>query len=332
MKKIKFIFRYLFSIIVFFLKLTKFQNTKNKKIISIINFHYFLDNNQIPQDSSLEINIDIFDNQLRILKESKIKFINGKKDLNNFFKNEKISKERNTKFLITIDDADYNIKKIVPIIEKYKIPFILFAPIGFCINEKDIIGLRCRYLHNLYFKLSKNLAKKNFKELLLSNFHEVLKFDYNKLKLSYENIVYNYNDSFFNKKKFLSIKDLAELSKNPLITVASHSMTHLPLSELPSEWLNWEIKESKKYINKLKGDDTLFSYPYGYHKSYNQEVKNILNNLNFEYAFTTRATLVEKNYKKFEMGRTFLFNSKNKYYILSTAFGSMKLFDSILRR
>ena len=52
-------------------------------------------------------------------------------------------------------------------------------------------------------------------------------------------------------------------------------MTHLPLSELPNEWLNWEIKESKKYINKLNGDDTLFSYPYGYHKSYNQKVQNI---------------------------------------------------------
>ena len=331
MKKIKFIFRYLFTIVVFFLKLTKFQNTKRKKIISIINFHYFLDNNQIPLDSSLEINIDTFDKQLRILKESKIKFINGKKDLNIFFKNKELSNENKKKFLITIDDADYNVKKIVPIIEKYKIPFILFAPIGFCINERDIIGLRCRYLHHLYFKLSKNLAKNDFKELLLSKFHEVLKLDYNKLKLSYKNLAYN-NGSFFNKKKFLSLSDLSELSKNPLITVASHSMTHLPLSELPSEWLNWEIKESKKYINKLNGDDTLFSYPYGYYKSYNQEVKKILYNFNFEYAFTTRATLIEKSSEKFEMGRTFLFNSKNRYYVLGTAFGSMKLFDSILRR
>ena len=79
MKKIKFIFRYLFTIVVFFLKLTKFQNTKSKKIISIINFHYFLDNNQIPLDSSLEINIDTFDKQLKILKESKKNLLMEKK-------------------------------------------------------------------------------------------------------------------------------------------------------------------------------------------------------------------------------------------------------------
>ena len=77
-------------------------------------------------------------------------------------------------------------------------------------------------------------------------------------------------------RELLSLKEIEEISKNPLVTIASHSMSHNSLAELPENWLKWEIKKSKEYIRDLKGNYDLFAYPFGHKQSYNLKVKKIL--------------------------------------------------------
>ncbi len=308
------------------MKFTPFQ-LKQQRLISVINYHYFLENNLKVSDPSLEINLNIFNKQLLILLKSN-KFIHNSEELSNFFSNNKGIEK---KFLITIDDADQNIKKILPIINKLSIPFFLFIPFGFCLGKDDIIALRSKCLHHLYFKIIKDKNIINKKKNLLENFNKIMTLDIRSLKSKYLELIKD-NESFFVKKNFLSINDLINLSDNSLITLGSHSMSHVPLSNLPNKWLNWEIEESLKLLKKVKGDCSIFAYPYGHINSYNQNVKKILFKNNIKFAFTTRSYLLNQNTDLLELGRTYFFNNNSKNYILGTAFGSMQLFDKILKR
>ena len=194
-----------------------------------------------------------------------------------------------------------------------------------------MIGLRSRCLHHSYFKIKNQSSSLILKKELLKTYNKIMTSNALSLKKIYLDLIKN-NNSFFCKKKFLSLENLSNISKNNLITLASHSMSHVPLSDLPEVWLKWEIEESKKYIKKLKGNVSIFSYPYGHINSYNEKVKKLLFSQNIKYAFTTRAFLLDNNSNKLELGRTFLFNNKNKKYILGSSFGAMKLFDSFLKR
>ncbi len=329
MKKFKFLIRYLFTIFQYYFHLTPFQFNKKNKEISVINYHYFIENNKKPIDDSLEINFDTFEKQLQTLSYSN-NFLDKINNMNLFFKNKKII-TNNKRYFITIDDADLNIKKIIPMLKKYKIPITLFVPFGFCLDENSEISLKSRCLHHLYFKVIKNSSKINLEKKLFDQFNNIMNLDKEYLNKKYKDLIKN-NNSFFVKKKFLSVSDLKELSKNNFITVASHSMSHVPLSNLPKKWLFWEISESQKLTKQIKGDHTIFSYPYGHLNSYNQNVKDALKYHKIKYAFTTRSYLINKNTDPLELGRSYFFNNSYKNYILGTAFGSMQLFDTILKR
>jgi len=87
-------------------------------ILSLM-YHRF-NENQYP---STNIQMDIFKQQIKIIKELKYNFFDPK-DLENFFYIKKIEK----KILITIDDAFYSFYKFAwPFLKKERIPFILFV-------------------------------------------------------------------------------------------------------------------------------------------------------------------------------------------------------------
>ena len=330
MQKTKFIIRYFFTVLLYLFNLLPLQKKNIGKIINVINFHYFLEKHQKPIDPSIEVNIDIFEKQLSILSK-KFNIISTKKNLDNFFleKNNYIKNNKHN-LILTIDDADYNFLRVLPIIEKFKIKVLLFAPIGFCLPIQDIVGIRSRCLHFSYLQYQNENLIKN-KETLLELFNKFSTYDYEYLNKIYSKLKKN-NDSFFIKKNFLSISDLNKIAKHDLVTVSSHSMSHVPLALLPKKWINWEIKESLKYIQECGGNLSLFSYPYGNKNSFNNDVKKCLQLHGVNYAFTTRAKTLKKNSNHFELGRTFLFNNSHLYYVKATARGANQIFDQILNR
>ena len=206
---------------------------------------------------------------------------------------------------------------------------IMFAPIGFCLHKNDINGLRSRCLHFAFFK--KNFKDKKVKKELNLIFKYILKLKLNDLKKYYKSLIKD-EDDYFLSKKFLSLKNLRKLSKNKLITISSHSMSHVPLAYLPNEWLNWEINMSLKFIEKCGGSKSFFAYPYGYKESFNNKVKKLLRKRNVKYAFTTLAKINYQNNDTLELGRTFASNYSNKNYVLGNASGAFNLFDTILKR
>ena len=328
MSKIKIKIRYYFSIIIYLLKLTPFQKKPDSGLVNIINFHYFVKGNNKIKDRSLEVSINFFKKQMSIFSKY-FEILSISKNFKKIISIKKNNMNKNS-ILITVDDADYGFLKTIPTLKKHNIPIIMFAPIGFCLKKNNIIGLRAKCLHFAFFKKFNQNEKNNKKDLNLL-FDKIMKLNKNKLKKYYQSLIKNENN-FFLTKKFLSIKNLKYISKEKLITLSSHSMSHVPLSFLPDKWLKWEINMSQKFIKNCRGDTSLFAYPYGYKKSFNNNVKKILKKNGVKYAFTTLAKINTFGDDPLELGRTFVSNFANKNYLLGNASGSFSIYDKILCR
>jgi len=312
-KKIKLFFRLLFSCFIGFLKID-FQ----KNNLLILNYHNF-DNSKNINDE-MYVSYKNFEKQIIYFKEN-----NYLTSFNDFF-NKKKYKSKKKQILITIDDADFSIKKIITIINKHKVSVILFLPFGLLLPQTDINYFRSICLHHYFFI---NVNKKNKLKFELF-FEKIMKLKINELKkiskdLSYKN---KKKDYIINRKK-ISLNYLKKVKNNKNITLASHSMSHILLSKIPNKWLKWEITTSLKYLKYIKGEKEIFALPYGNYNSFSNTVVKILTINKIKYIFTTIGKL---NNKTNILGRSFLLNSKNEYYLRGVVYGSMHIFDKILFR
>jgi peptidoglycan/xylan/chitin deacetylase (PgdA/CDA1 family) len=79
-----------------------------------------------------------------------------------------------------------------------------------------------------------------------------------------------------------------EMSRDPLVTVGTHTDNHLPLSRLPEEKVREEIVHSKEFIEaKINTKVEHFAYPYGHRESGRREF-NIVKKLGLKTGVTTR--------------------------------------------
>ena len=91
-------------------------------------------------------------------------------------------------------------------------------------------------------------------------------------------------------KHCLSWLELKKLTKNPLITIGAHSVTHPILSALNKEDLKKEILLSKKILEKkLKIKVKFFSYPYGNKVSASHREFDFVRKANYLAAVTTES-------------------------------------------
>jgi peptidoglycan/xylan/chitin deacetylase (PgdA/CDA1 family) len=65
-------------------------------------------------------------------------------------------------------------------------------------------------------------------------------------------------------RDFLSIAEARQLASDPLVTIASHSVTHRRLADLPEEDVRTELLESRRRLEEWTGRHIRhFTYPYG---------------------------------------------------------------------
>ncbi|MBO8221444.1 polysaccharide deacetylase family protein [Prochlorococcus marinus] len=318
--------RNVFSSLAYRIFFSKKKSLKNKVVA--LDYHYFTDNPIIYPKLGLEVSYSALDKQLKIFSEF-FEPLETDFALRTFVK----KKSNNSKpgILISIDDADKSIKYALKYFIKYQIPITLFVPVGLCIdkNEEDGIKSRilCRYreLFPSSERLTLNEKSKFFDRIINSSFQELYEYE---LKLGSPKKENNITAS----RELLSLKEIEEISKNPLVTIASHSMSHNSLAELPDNWLKWEIKKSKQYIKDLQGKYDLFAYPFGHNQSYNLKVKKILQEEGIKYAFTTSSKIIEKNSDLLSLGRAPMLNFDNKDYVFGSAYGAFHYWDKILQR
>ena len=121
------------------------------------------------------------------------------------------------------------------------------------------------------------------------------------------------------KHGYMTWKQIKEIVASDLATIGNHSHTH----EYLIDWKDNEIKSDletsiKIFKNELGFSPKIFSYPFG---EYSSNLKKIVSDLNFEYAFGQHSGVIDPTKDFLELPR-FPINEK---------YGELKRFKSILQ-
>jgi peptidoglycan/xylan/chitin deacetylase (PgdA/CDA1 family) len=91
---------------------------------------------------------------------------------------------------------------------------------------------------------------------------------------------------------FMDWEQVIELDRSPLITIGAHTHRHLLLTKLSKSEVAAEVETSKEILERrLDHPIKHFSYPYG---AFNEEVRQIVQDLGFVTAVTTRSEKISK--------------------------------------
>jgi peptidoglycan/xylan/chitin deacetylase (PgdA/CDA1 family) len=104
-------------------------------------------------------------------------------------------------------------------------------------------------------------------------------------------------------KGMLSQIEIQEMFKNN-ITFGSHTVDHPNLTEVSTQNLENEIKNSKAAISEIINSEVeFFAYPKGKKNNFNEEIKMLVKDAGYQAAFTTENKDIKKNADPFELGR-----------------------------
>ena len=120
------------------------------------------------------------------------------------------------------------------------------------------------------------------------------------------------------KYGYMTWDQIKEVSENNLVTIGNHSHSHEYLVDWKRNKIKLDLETSIKiFKNKLGYSPKIFSYPFG---EYSTELKKIVSDLNFEFAFGQHSGVIDQTKDFLELPR-FPINEK---------YGELKRFNSIL--
>ena len=118
-------------------------------------------------------------------------------------------------------------------------------------------------------------------------------------------VITNYAE--FNKKGFMTIKQIEELANNPLVSIGSHTKNHKNLKKCSKKELSVELLESKIYLEDQLGKEiSMISYPFG---KYNSMVKKLTKEYKYKYAFSSDFNYISNKNCQFNIPRTEIWNT-----------------------
>jgi|GEM_PF-6385295 peptidoglycan/xylan/chitin deacetylase (PgdA/CDA1 family) len=197
--------------------------------------------------------------------------------------------------ILTLDDGYASVYTyVLPLLEKYQVPCILFLTTDF-LNGKTAYEIRlANFIAN-----KQEIILTGQKKIDISN--RIAKVDtYEKIRgllkpwSSQKRNYYlqrifsmnNYNEMTKKQNYYLSWGQAKELANHPLISIGGHTCSHITLRNKFSLSAYREVRDSKIELeNNLSIPVTLFSYPYG---GNNFITRRYLAATGYEYAFTTK--------------------------------------------
>lgn len=114
-----------------------------------------------------------------------------------------------------------------------------------------------------------------------------------------------------NSNYYINVEELKELAKNPLITIGSHSFSHIPLKNCDDNELEFELNQSKKFLEEiiLKKVNAI-SYPFG---SFDHRTIKFAKKAGYNYGFTTKFNFLNNLDNKLEIPRIDIWNNDNYF-------------------
>lgn len=267
-----------------------FSSNRNYAVLC---YHRISENNKTLSKnnplSGLEVHQSVFEEQIKFLKNNflMLSLNQLKSHISNNSKDFAIS--------ITFDDGYLdNINLALPILEKYKVPAAIFVITRF-LEQNDFM-----WWYFLWENLNKqNFIYKNSKKIYIKNHtdrvnlfgeisKEVINLNYNSQKTYLSNIFseqleFNYKDLIFD------FNQLKELSKNDLIEIGSHTLTHAKLTSLSEEQIVNELTQSKIILEeKINKSVDFLAYPYGSINEVNSRIIQLAKQAGYKMAFSTK--------------------------------------------
>jgi len=208
-------------------------------------------------------------------------------------------------FAFTLDDGYVdNYSYAYPIFLKYNVPFTVYVSTDFPDKNallwwyqlEDIIlehNQVCLSNGDVYDCTTVDKKIEVFMQIR----KQILELPTVEFKKHFENLFSNYNLNLneYIQNLALSWEQIIEMSKNPICTIAAHTITHRRLSELNEEELAFEIIESKNIIEKKIMKEVLhFSYPFGTSFEVNDKVVAYVKSAGFKTATFAEGGILRK--------------------------------------
>jgi len=224
---------------------------------------------------------------------------------------EAMKKDSEEKFAIFTFDDGYkdNYTTAYPIFKKHNIPFTIYIANTFP-NKKAVLWwyvIEDIIKNNEVVVTSEKeefmCKTKKEKEKTFSDLrNKIFTFGVENLEEKIKKYLPDYPINFSEKADELcmSWEEIKELSKDPLVTIGGHTLSHPALNVLSFEEMEREVLEGKKEIEEKIGMKiNHFAYPYGTRHQVNEREFEFLKSTDFKTSTTTRASNIEKEHINF---------------------------------
>ncbi len=194
----------------------------------------------------------------------------------------------------TLDDGFRdNLTFGLPFFEKNNIPFTVFLTVDFinkhpCFNWPFALERIVAANENLvvegqmYSCVSPDEKNRTFASLKIL----VLSLPYVSFEDTFRTVFANYLTDDCFEDIMLSWKDVHSLASSSLCTIGSHSMSHSRLSNVPLEFLIYELQTSKSLIEREIGREVRYlSYPFGWKTDVSEQVFSAAKEAGYAAAF-----------------------------------------------
>ena len=219
---------------------------------------------------------------------------------------------------LTFDDGSKDtFSDAFPILVKYRLPATIFLATDFIDSSKIIWtdkvnclferteekSVEFTFLKEMEFKLNSveekvetlNQTKDFLKGLPQERREKCIEEIEKKLKVNPREVSF--------RPEMLSWTEVKKMAESG-IKFGAHTQSHPILTQIPIGEAEREIKNSKNCIEEITGQRVcLFAYPNGLQGDYNEQIKQIVKNVGFKFAFTNINGLIRSNTDPFELPR-----------------------------
>lgn len=284
----------------FFLLVRKLVNRKIKNNIRILYSHRVLSNNDHTPFHALlgHLNCNEFEQRLGHL-EKYYNPISLQKAY--YFLAENKAAPINS-IVLTFDDGYCDIfQNVLPLAEKYKIPFTVFLSTGVIGKNKS---LWFQQVFNILSKTTeqfficpwskKHLALNSQEEKVSSAFRYLRQLKLHLSPEKYDEEIEKLATQLKTSQApspcdtMLSWEQVKYLSQHPLVSLGPHTVNHYILTNLSNQQAEWEIEHSTNVLEEKIGKKNLFfCYPNGHKEDFNNYHIGILKKNSFQAALSS---------------------------------------------
>lgn len=206
------------------------------------------------------------------------------------------SRERSgNAFVLTFDDAFEDISRnVLPIVDEFQVPFILFVPVEYVDGQRVPFEFRLAGCINASHEI-KLPGGERWELTVVEEKRQLYQELWKRWKKESSEDRRNFLQDFLRtnphsqrtEARFLNWDQLRDLASHPLCSIGSHTLSHphLPSENLRSIWR--ELRESRRILEEQLpvAEVDAISYPYGAHDSFSRIIARMAG---YRYGFSTR--------------------------------------------